>query len=848
MNMSWQKRVDFRGSVVCVSIALVVFLLFFGLSHTSFFIGFEQKTYNTLMRLGGGHEPHPDIVLVFIGDDTIEKIGAWPISRDFYTTFLHILKEYGVRAVGFDLLFSERSTEHPEYDEQLVTLTDHSGNITYPYFFYLKEDQFIPEEFWVPSDVARIGEPVPDTETQYNRALGGIFPFQDLLLAATGTGHGNILSDEDGVVRKNPLVIEYDGELYPALALSMASDLLGVDKDHVRIQDRWIVLSGSVEPSVKIPVTSRGEMYINYAGGPGRYTNYSFIQILQSYRQVLEGESPLLSLERLRDKIVLVGMTATGAANVRPTPFADYQPLLEIQANLLDNILQGDFITKAGIGSVLLITLLCAFLIGMLFPNVGTIRGTIISIVLFIFTGVSAYVSLAWGHVWMSVNQTWAGIIFSTLFIYLYLFRRQERQRLAAERRALQLSENLLARERHLNHIRGEIERREKDLQTIGDEDISDRVAKIMEERELLVKERGELEEQAKDLKGRLSHITGRLKRAEAYRFEEEGGGVGCEGLRGDYGDIVGCSSKMLEILKVVDRVAESDASVLITGESGTGKELIARAIHYNSRRKEGPLVIINAAAIPRELVESELFGHEKGAFTGATAKKVGKFELADGGTIFLDEIGDMPPGTQAKLLRVIEGKEFMRVGGAQTIRVDIRIVTATNKDLQVEMEAGRFREDLYHRLNLIPIHVPLLRERREDIPVLVKHFLDRKAAPEPLRISDEAMELLERYDWPRNIRELEQSLERAVLLREGTLIRAGDLPPNIRDSVSEPEMVPEEVTLTGAVEQFERQFLIEALKRHNWNKSKTAEALQLGRRNLHKKIKKYGIVESDRL
>ncbi|UCE17623.1 MAG: sigma 54-interacting transcriptional regulator [Gemmatimonadota bacterium] len=848
MNMSWHNRIDLRGSIICATLAVVVFLLFFGLSYTSFFIGFEKRTYDIFLRLRGGYDPHPDIILVFIGDDTIEKIGAWPISRDFYATFLHILSEYDVRAVGFDLLFSERSTEHPEYDEQLVNLTRSSGNVSYPYFFYLEEEQFIPEEFWVSSDVARIGEPVPEKETKYNRALGGIFPFQDLILAASGTGHGNILADEDGVVRKSPLVIEYNGELYPSLALSMAGDLLGVEKSDVRIQGKWMMMTGSDGIFVRIPVTSKGEMFVNYAGGPGRYTNYSFIQILQSYRQILEGEEPLLSLEKLRDKIVFVGMTATGAANVRPTPCADHQPLLEIQANILDNILQGNFVTKAGVGSVLFSILLCALVIGFLFPNVGTVRGTIISILLLIATGVYAYLSLAMGNVWMRVNQTWGGVVFSTLFIHIYLFRRQEKERLAAERRALELSEDLLTRERHLNKIRGEIENRQKDLEAMGDEEISDRVAIIMEERELLVKEREKLEEQTRDLKGKLSHVTGRLKRAEAYQFAKAGTGPQREELRGEYSHIVGDSSKVLEILKVVDRVAESDASVLITGESGTGKELVARAIHYNSRRKDGPLVIINAAAIPRELVESELFGHERGAFTGATAKKVGKFELANGGTIFLDEIGDMPPGTQAKLLRVIESKEFMRVGGAETIRVDVRIVTATNKDLQAEMEAGRFREDLFHRLNLIPIHMPPLRERKEDIPVLVKHALHRRAGEEPLRISDEAMGLLMSYTWPGNVRELEQCIERALLLRESLMIQAEDLPPNIKETVSVSEKVSEEITLTGAMERFEREFIIEALKRHNWNKSKTAEALQLGRRNLHKKIKKYGINESERL
>lgn len=832
---------------ICATISALVFILFLGLSYTSLFKGFEKKTYDVFLKLRGGHDPHPNIVLVFIGDDTLEKIGTWPITRDFYAIFLHIMSEYGAKAVGFDILFSEVSSEHPEYDQQLVALTSHAGNVTFPYFFYLEEDQFLPERFWIPSDVVGIGESAAGVDTDYLRALGGIFPFEELVQASMGTGHGNILPDQDGVARTCPLVIEFEGNLYPAMALSMASDLLGVQREHVRIEDHRLRLDRDNADPVRIPITSRGEMFINYSGSPGGYTNYSFIQILQSYRQVLEGERPLLPLSEFQDKIVLVGITATGAANVRPTPFAEHYPLVGIQANILDNILQGDFIRRAGFGVMLFGILLYVLIIGGLLPSLGTTRGTAWSLVMLILTGVGAFFVFSWANVWIDVNVFWFGIVFSTLFINIYLFRQHEQERLATERRALKLSEQLLSRQKHLDRIRGEIELRERDLQAIRDEEISDQVAKMMEERELLVKERDELEEQTKDLNKKLSHVTVKLKRIEAYDFGREVAPVRGE-LKGEYSNIICGSSNMYEVLKVVDRVSTSDASVLITGESGTGKELIARAIHYSSGRRDKSLIIINSAAIPRELVESELFGHEKGAFTGATARKIGKFEIADGGTLFLDEIGDMPAATQAKLLRVIEQKEFMRVGGAETIRVDVRIVTATNKDLQPAIDAGHFREDLFHRLNLIALHLPALRERREDIPILIKHFLEKKSAGQSIDISDEAMDLLMQYSWPGNVRELEQAIERAILLKESDIIRTEDFPPVIQETKSRPESVSEEVTLAGAMEQFERQFIIEALKKHNWNKSKTAEALNLGRRNLHKKIKKYGIDETDRL
>ncbi len=841
MAQSIDKKRTIRLGARCALLSLLVFLVLAGLARTSFFLGFEGRMYDAFLRLRGSHEPRPDIVLVFIGDDTVDQFGEWPITRDFYGVFLHIMSQCGARAVGFDLLFSEEIPEHPEFDEQLVEATRQARSVMYPYFFYLDTDPFVPEALWLPADVTKIGDVTAQGTENYHQARGGIFPFPDLMAAAAGNGHGNILSDEDGVVRKSPLVISCEGYLYPSLVLSMAGDILGVDNEDIRLEEKWIVLDRPGGTAVKIPVTSRGEMYINYAGAPDRFTNCSFIQVLQSYRQKLEGERPILDLERFRDAIVFVGVTATGTANLRPTPFGQQYPVIGIQANTLNTILQGQFITRAGWSVMLLGVVLLALLLGMAIPWLGTTRGTILSCLLLAFTGVLSLTTLARG-VWINPALFWVGIIFSALFISVYLFRRQEQEKLAAERKVFQMGDELVTRQRHLDRIREEIERRDKDLQTMGEGDISERVAKIMEERELLTKEKQELEQGTRLLNDRLSQMIVRLKQVETYRFRESRDNASRSDLAGDYSHIIGSSPHLLEVLKVIDRVAASDASVLITGESGTGKELIARAIHDNSLRKDRPLVTINAAAIPRDLVESELFGYEKGAFTGAAGRKAGKFELADGGTVFLDEIGDMPLATQAKLLRVIEQKEFMRVGGAETIRVNVRMVTATNKDLRQEMAEGRFREDLFHRLNLIFIHIPPLRQRREDIPELVQHFLQQKARGLSIALSGEAMEMLMNYDWPGNIRELDQTIERAVLLRESDLLCPGDFPRGVADATRRSAVSPETITLSDAVEGFERQYIIEALKRHGWNKSRTAETLKIGRRNLHQKIRKYDI------
>ncbi|MCH8052682.1 MAG: sigma-54-dependent Fis family transcriptional regulator, partial [Planctomycetes bacterium] len=291
----------------------------------------------------------------------------------------------------------------------------------------------------------------------------------------------------------------------------------------------------------------------------------------------------------------------------------------------------------------------------------------------------------------------------------------------------------------------------------------------------------------------------------------------------------------------MINRVAGSNASVLLLGETGTGKELAARQIHRASPRSGRAFIAINCAALPETLLESELFGHEKGAFTGAHAEKMGRFEMADGGTLFLDEIGDISQSTQVKLLRVLQEKEFVRVGGTRTIATDVRIIAATNRDLQEAMEQGDFRQDLYYRLNVFPIHIPPLRKRRDDIPLLIDHFVNVSATelrcPKPT-ISDEAIALLASYDWPGNIRELQNITERAVLLADGESITAAHLPREIVGDEPLEKSDKEESSLRG----YEKALIIKALRESGWNQSKAARSLGISRDNLRYRVKKYEI------
>jgi two-component system response regulator HydG len=315
-----------------------------------------------------------------------------------------------------------------------------------------------------------------------------------------------------------------------------------------------------------------------------------------------------------------------------------------------------------------------------------------------------------------------------------------------------------------------------------------------------------------------------------------------------DRQNIIGRSTAMVKLLETVAQVAPSEATVLITGDSGTGKELIAGAIHFNSPRKDGSFVKVNCAAITETLLESELFGHEKGAFTGAHRRKEGRFRQADGGSLFLDEISEMSLGMQVKLLRALQEREITRVGGEELIKVDVRIIAATNKDLIQEVESERFREDLYYRLNVVTLNVPLLRERKEDIPLLAQHFMSTFAEKNRKQIkgfTPQAMDQLLKYDWPGNVRELMNAVERAVVLSRSEYLDEQDLPLVIKDALSDEEKSPsrDAVPADLPLEDVEKATILKTLESTDGNKSEAARRLGITRKTLHKKLKKYGMM-----
>ena len=312
--------------------------------------------------------------------------------------------------------------------------------------------------------------------------------------------------------------------------------------------------------------------------------------------------------------------------------------------------------------------------------------------------------------------------------------------------------------------------------------------------------------------------------------------------------NLIGQSPAMLQMFDIIRQVAPTRASVLITGETGTGKELVAHAVHNLSPRKGGPFVAVHAAALPTTLLESELFGHEKGAFTGAVERRAGRFEMADGGTIFLDEVGELEPAMQVKLLRVLEERKFERIGGNKTIEVDVRLVAATNRDLKKLVGEGKFRDDLFYRLSVVTVNLPPLRERRDDVPLLVAAF-NRQYSEEnnvPVReITQEAVNLLMAYDWPGNVRELRNAVEQMVVLARGDRLTVRDIPATIRSGADLTKISVVRPGITMTVEEAERQLIVQALKETDGNRTKAADKIGMSRRTLHRKLKRYRLEDA---
>ncbi|MCZ6777133.1 MAG: sigma 54-interacting transcriptional regulator [Ignavibacteria bacterium] len=650
-------------------------------------------------ELRGARQADTNIVIVYIDSDAIETLG-WPIRRNFYALMVRALTDLGVKAIGIHAYFAHPVPEYPEYDDLLANVVASAGNVV------------LPSNFGFIARIDTVGEgKSPEVHTQYFVGKELRLPLAKLRMPAAGIGHENF-TDENDV----PVFIRAGDSLVPSFGAEILRVFAGEHFMH-----------------------SQNVVRLNFPGRMSSFATYPFLEVLKSYDAYQADGVTSVPVTHLKDKLVLVGVIADGYSKFFNTPVDPRFPGTSLHAVFLDNSLRAGFLSVADDWFVyslcVALGVLCAAVILFLPASFNKVVafGLLILVVIASF---SVFVSAAY---LLPVSPlVMVGLVssISTLFY---------RHRITSEQVGIlqEEKESILVQ---LHDKEAKLAVLERELLDVETRRSNDRTDELLEEIRRYKDEIRALSSKADDM------IEYQPSEGETDALVTEFEGIVYEK-----------NGKMRPVIDFVKKITNNDAPVLILGESGTGKELIARAIHTRSDRGSGPLVALNCGALSENLLESELFGHEKGAFTGAVKEKAGRFEIANGGTIFLDEIGEVSERFQVKLLRVLQEAEFERVGGTRTMRVNVRVLAATNKDLREQVNIKQFREDLYYRLNVLTVVLPPLRERRQDIGILTNHFLAREDGN--MCVSKNVMEALRGYSWRGNIRELESVMKRAVLL-----------------------------------------------------------------------------------
>jgi transcriptional regulator with GAF, ATPase, and Fis domain/CHASE2 domain-containing sensor protein len=748
--------------VVGAAVALPVTLLL--LAVASLYAPIEDQLTRVRYRLRGVEPADTSIALIYVDNEAIKTLG-WPIRRNFHALLLHALTDLRPRAIGLEIVFEDPRVgyqEFPEYDTLLAGMIRRAGCVVLASYF---------DHVGQGAESTAVAVP---PAAYYPRVHGDMPPGRGLHLplapfagAAAGIGHVNFSDDDDGAI---PAVVAAGTAAVPAFSVELLRVALGASRDDVFLRDGLVLIDREGREH-RLPLADHAEVRLNFGGSVRSFLRYPLLDVLRSYDALKHGERGTVPVERLEGKIILVGVIAEGRSEFRSTPFDARTPTLVHHATLIDDALRGRFLEVvpfAVTGGVLfLLSLGCACSVLRLPRPLHALVAfsapafaVVVAIALFALAGVLLPVAgialggIASAAVALMIRSRWEENRVDVLTAEKVTIMTQLRDR---EAKVALLERELLARQ---------------------DEAGKPRTEELLEEIRRHKLEIYALSSKAQD-----------MERFEPPSSDLQSAPETFEGI------VYGTSGPMRQVVDFVRKIAPSDAPVLLLGESGTGKELVARAIHARSGRAVKPFVAVNCGALAENLLESELFGHEKGAFTGAVKDRMGRFELADGGSIFLDEIGEVSEAFQLKLLRVLQEGEFERVGGAKTVRVNVRVVAATNRELREEVSHGRFREDLYYRLNVLTISLPPLRDRPGDVALLLQHFLAREGGG--VTVSRGVMEILQSHRWPGNVRELESSVTRAVLMAKAenrSMIVARDLPDELASALRGAVPVPDQV------------------------------------------------------
>ncbi|MBN2010121.1 sigma 54-interacting transcriptional regulator [candidate division KSB1 bacterium] len=689
----------------------------------------ENSMIDWLFALRGPMPASDKLLIVYIGDDDIRALGGWPITRNYYAYLLHVLQTAGARVVGLDVLLDQPMTHYPEFDQNLKLFLESTERTCLPMTFAELRN----------SDSADV--PI---------GISPIMPIPDFQESATGIGFSNL--GPTTLVRTVPVIATMDDKYMLSFGAEMARQFLN-DSCQVHFQHHRVHLVDGIKTVRQFKVDSHGFIRINFYGGLEQFHHMGLLELFSKFEQSPD------SLD-LKEHLVVVAVTASGIAKLSTTPLGSTLPATYVHANVADNVIQNNLLRLAAPGWQIVILLLVIgsiLLISKIETRLWRVPGYLLLLI-----GYWAVATIIFNSLHLVLPLFWPTIGFIVVVSVVSVERIWSRhERLDAHQKIL--NEQIATKEIELVSAKQQLDTLKQQLDQESSK--SEQTEQLANERQRAILK---LEKDLRDLKVyRMPTKTSPQPRFANLIYDPSG--------------------SMAQVLAMVTTVSNDDIPVLIMGETGTGKEMIARAIHESSKRRGESFVAVNCGALPETLLESELFGHEKGSFTGAQTRRRGRFELADGGTIFLDEITETNAAFQARLLRVLQEGVFERIGGEQPIRVNVRVIAATNKDVQAEMEAARFRHDLFYRLNGFPISIPPLRERNVDIPLLAKHFLE-KYDYKIASFSDRAMETLRAYHWPGNVRELENVVRRAAILAqsEGSdVIRENHLPQEIRQNAN---------------------------------------------------------------
>ena len=754
------------------TILIVVFLLL-----SSPLSNLEEQALDVKFILRGEQKLDSNVIVIYLDDTDITALGGWPLKRSYYALLIDALNDLGAKVIGFDIFLDDSNPLYAEFDSLLVRVASKYGNVVFAsYFGSLASIEGIAgEDFGY------------DTVEEGGFLSGGNLhlPHRAFLRAAESTGHTNLPSGS--TVRSVPIFIRSGKKLFPSLSFEMARLFFDIERKQVSARTGVAIL-GIDGGAHRFPLSEDGRLTVNYQGGLSSLSKYRFIDFLQSYDLYRAGSGPWNPILNVKGKVVLVGVIAAGLSKFVSTPYTPNFPGIGVHATTLDNFLNNRFLRVSSPLARHLISVVFAYAVFLLVVRMrGSAGVAVAGAILFLYLTINLAIFLLFS-VSLPAVQPVAMVLLMTIAALIFKQKRVRQELTLVEFDKERVEKELREKEKLLLGVEAEL-RQTRDVPELTPENIlREKIKQYREDIRMLSLQAGDF-----------SPYFTPIEDAENDRQEFEG-------------LVYSRSGKMHEIISLVKKVAPSDASVFILGESGTGKELVARAVHSKSNRWDKPFITVNCGALTESLLESELFGHERGAFTGAVRERAGRFELANGGTIFLDEITETSEAFQVKLLRVLQSGEFERVGGTKTMKVNVRVVAATNRNANEEIQQKRFREDLYYRLSVFTTHLLPLRERKSDIPYLVDYFLKREDGS--FSLSSTVMDILLNYDWRGNVRELESVIKRATILARADsrdLIRVKDLPDEIAASLRKKAALEDQILALLREKRFSRSSISES-------------------------------------